>query len=340
MLTARQHQILDLIVRLYADHEVPIGSKTLLEESLLNVSPATIRNEMVVLEKNGFILKAHTSSGRIPSYQGYRYYIDRLITHEVADFQAEDYQADRAAVSQIFRNRPRDSFKMAKLVADLFVSLTGLPSLVFGQMNRPHHVAEFKLVPVSDYKLMAILLTDLGHIENRLIQIDRPVSQDEVNQILAILNSELMGASLEEAYQRLKLTIPMIMQRQLLTSIDFSPLVEKSIQQLKGTRYFVSGKNQLFDVYANYFSAHEYKQLFNLVDGSKELFDLFDQMQTGIQVLFGHEFAPEGMHQLSLVTGSFRQDQAKMTVAILGPSTMQFSRMIALMEQMMEEFNQ
>ena len=79
MLTARQQQILQLIVQLYGQYEEPIGSKTLLQKSLLDVSPATVRNDMLALERIGYLKKAHSSSGRIPSFDGYRYYVDRLI---------------------------------------------------------------------------------------------------------------------------------------------------------------------------------------------------------------------------------------------------------------------
>ncbi|MGF3066144.1 heat-inducible transcriptional repressor HrcA [Facklamia sp. P12945] len=340
ILTARQHQILELIVRLYANLEAPIGSKTLLKESFLDISPATVRNEMVVLEKNGFLVKAHTSSGRIPSYEGYRYYVDRLITKIENDSWEQSYEADLKAVSEIFLNRRQENFKMAKIAADLLVSLTGLPCLVFGQNNEEHRVADFKLVLLSNHQIMAILLSDQGHVENKMFQTLYPVEDDDLRQMRSILNSELRGITLEDAYQRTKLTIPMIMQRQLSTSIDFSPLVEKSIQQVKGTRYFVSGKNNLFDCLDQRYSNNEYKKLFNLIDGSNELFDLFEQRQDGIEVLFGQEFAPQGMRHLSLVTGTFTQDLSKMSLSILGPSTMHYSRMIVLMEQILKEFNQ
>ncbi|NKZ28578.1 heat-inducible transcription repressor HrcA [Facklamia miroungae] len=339
MLTVRQHQILELIVRLYANLEVPIGSKTLLKESLLDISPATVRNEMVVLEKNGFLIKAHTSSGRIPSYEGYRYYVDRLITNIESNSWAKAYESDLKAVSEIFLNRQEDNFKMAKIAADLIVSLTGLPCLVFGQNNEEHRVADFKLVPLSNHQIMAILLSDQGHVENKLIQTTYPIKDEGLQRMRSILNTELKGITLEDAYQRVKLTIPMIMQKQLSASIDFSPLVEKSIQQVKGTRYFVSGKNNIFDCLDQRYSNNEYKKLFDLIDGSNELFDLFDQCQDGIEVLFGQEFAPEGMRHLSLVTGTFTQDFSKMSLSILGPSTMQYKRMIILMEQIIKEFN-
>ncbi|MBG9980016.1 heat-inducible transcription repressor HrcA [Facklamia sp. DSM 111018] len=335
MLTPRQQEILELIVQLYADLEVPIGSKTLLKESYLKVSPATIRNDMVVLEQNGFLVKAHTSSGRIPSNEGYQYYVDRLLD---TDKWKNIYDSDRKAVSELFRNRPADSFMMAKIVADLFVSLTGFPCLVFGQSKEEHKIADFKLIRLEGNSIMSILVTDLSHVESQLYRSHFSLSDGELSKVSEIINVELRGVPLEDAYHRLKLTIPLLLQRQVSQLIDFSPLIEKAIQQLKGHRYSISGKNNLFDVMDRQITPRDFKNLFNLLDGSKELFDTFEQRSEGIEVLFGQDFAPKGMQNLALVMGTFTLDVQKMTISILGSSTMKFSRMITLMDQMIKEF--
>ena len=338
MLTPRQHEILDLIVRLYASLESPVGSKTLLKKSLLEVSPATIRNEMVVLEKNGYIVKAHTSSGRIPSYEGYRYYVDRLIHHENRSL-ADQYQSDRQAVKEIFDNRSQDSFKMAKMVADLLVSLTNYPTLIFEQSNEEHLIDNFKLVHLSDHQVMLVLLTNLGYVESRIYTMQFDLNPQVMNELIQLLNDELIGVSLEDAYQRLKLTIPMLMQRRFGIAYDFSDLVERAIHQVKGQRYQVLAKNNLFDLIGAQEDVSHFKDLFNLIDGSKEIFELLEQRDLGIDVLFGQDFLPVGNEHLALVTGTLRQDNQKMTIGILGPSTMRFTRIIALMEQVLIEFN-
>lgn len=339
MLTPRQHQILDLIVQLYSNLESPIGSKTLLKESLLDVSPATIRNEMVVLEKNGFLIKAHSSSGRIPSYEGYRYYVNRLIDHDERDL-SDRYEADLEAVQELFRNRPDHTFKTAKMVADLMVSLTGFTSLVFGQSMEDHYVANFKLVQLSDYQLMAILMTDQGHVESQIFQFHYGLSAQQVEDLVNLLNDELLGLPLEDAYQRLKLTIPLLIQRQIGRLLDFSALVEKTIQQVKGHQYLIRGKNNLFDFFDSQNTVPEFKEFFNLIEGSKELFDILEARQDGIEVLFGQDFAPESMQNLALITASFTLDAQRMTLCLLGPSTMRFSRIIPMMELIIGKFNE
>lgn len=340
MLTPRQDDILNLIVQLYRELEIPIGSKTLLKESILDVSPATVRNDMVALEKKGFILKAHTSSGRIPSYEGYRYYVNRLITDSNKK-KVANHESDRKAVKELFRNQPNDLIKSAKMVADLFVSLTGYTGLVFGQSNEYHRIAEFKIIQLSNTSLINILITDLGHIESQVFHHPNYLlDNNQVYQISEMLNEELAGVLLEDAYQRLSFTLPLEIHKIVSAQLDFSPLVEKTIQQLKGHRYFVTGKNNLFDMLDSNTTPKDFKELFTHIDGSKELFNMFETSQDGIQILFGVDFSPESMHHLSLAVATFTQRVQKMSIALMGPSTMDFKRVIALMEQSLHEFTQ
>lgn len=339
LLTPRQDEILNLIVKLYRELEVPIGSKTLLRESILDVSPATVRNDMVVLEKKGYILKAHTSSGRIPSYDGYRYYVNRLITATNDINTVDNHESDQKAVNELFRNQSSDVMKTSKMVSDLLVSLTGYIGLVFGQSNEYHRIMDFKLVQLSDTSLIGILVTDLGHIESQVFHHPNyPLESTQIKEISEMLNEELTEVLLEDAYQRLRFTLPLEIYKIVSAQIDFSPLVEKAIQQLKGHRYFVTGKNNLFDFLDTSVTPDDFKELFTLLDGSKELFNIFETSKDGIQVLFGLDFGPTSMHHLSLAVATFTQGVQKMSIALLGPSTMDFKRVIALMEQCLHEF--
>ena len=340
MLTPRQHHILDLIVRLYAESEAPVGSKTLLNESVLGVSSATIRNEMVVLEKLGYIAKAHTSSGRIPSYDGYRYYLDHLI--EEASQQEAFYEGDRLAIQELFNSHRyiEGDFSMAKWIAELVQSLTGYPCLVFSQKDEVHRVQTFKMIRINDHQVMTILITDLDHIESQIFQSPYALTAEDVQKTVDIINEELEGSSLEDAYQRLKLTIPMVLNRSLSsTPLDCSPLIEKAIQKLKGHHYFISGKNNLFDVMGTSINAQDYKLLFSLLEGSKPRYQMFEERRDGIEVILGTDITPVRLNNLALVTATSTRDNQTTTLGILGPSTMRFSRMIAIADQVNKGFS-
>lgn len=336
MLTPRQRQVLYLIVRLYSEFEEPVGSKTLLRESLLNVSPATIRNDMVVLEREGLLKKAHTSSGRIPSFSGYRYYVDRLIHHED---EMKVLEEDDHAIAELFHERQADDLQLAQMAADVLVSLTGYTAVVLGQSNDSHHLKEFKLVYLNEKNLIAIMITDGGRVETELFVMHYPVTKEMVAKASEIVNDELIGTSIEDVYHRLKLTIPLLTQRAISYQFDFSPLAEKTLHSLKGRQYHIGGKNNLFDFIEPQTNSEELKRLFTLVDGSASMYDMLENRGQGIEVLFGSDLKAYGIENLSMVTGKFQQKNQEYTLGLIGPTTMPYHQIIGLMEKMITELS-
>ena len=334
MLTSRQREILYLIVRLYSEFEEPVGSKTLLRESLLNVSPATIRNDMVVLEREGMLRKAHTSSGRIPSFRGYRYYVDRLIHHED---EMKDLEEDDHAIGELFHERQANDLQLAQMAADILVSLTGYTAVVLGQSNDSHHLKEFKLVYLNEKNLIAIMIIDGGRVETQLFVTTYPVTKEMVTKTSEIINNELIGTSIEDVYHRLKLTIPLLTQRAVSYQFDFSPLAEKTLHSLKGRQYHIGGKNNLFDFIEPQTNSEELKQLFTMVDGSASMYSMLESRNHGIEVLFGADMSPYWIADLSMVTGKFQQQNQEYTLGLIGPTTMPYHRIIGLMEKMIKE---
>lgn len=335
MLTPRQQEVLNLIVRLYGQFEEPIGSKTLLKESLLKVSPATIRNDMVVLEQRGLLKKAHTSSGRIPSINGYRYYIDRIIDED----DELDIKLDDDSFEALTRARNYNPIQLAQLSADILVSLTGYTVVVLGQNQEPHRLAEFKLVPINHSRYIAILLTDYGKVESEIIDLQVILSREDIQRLTDMVNDELKGLILEEAYQRMKLSIPLLTQRLTAYQLDFSSLVEKAMHNIKGHRYYVSGKTNLFDLLDSSTAKDTIKELFELVDGSREMYQLLESRQKGINVLFGHEFLSNDLTLINLITGAYENQNQKMIIGLLGPTTMSYERIIPMMAMMINNLS-
>lgn len=336
MLTPRQRQVLYLIVRLYSEFEEPVGSKTLLRESLLDVSPATIRNEMVVLESRGLLKKAHTSSGRIPSFSGYRYYVDRLIHHED---EMNVLKEDDHAIAELFHERQADDLQLAQMAADILVSLTGFTAVVLGQSNDSHHLKEFKLVYLNEKNLIAIMITDGGRVETQLFVTLHSVTKEMVSKTSEIINNELIGTSIEDVYHRLKLTIPLLTQRAVAHQFDFSPLAEKTLHSLKGRQYHIGGKNNLFDFIDPQTNSEELKRIFTMVDGSADMYEMLESRNQGIEVLFGADMSSYWIANLSMVTGKFKQKNQEFTLGLIGPTTMPYHRIIGLMEKIITELS-
>ncbi|MDO4432521.1 MAG: heat-inducible transcriptional repressor HrcA [Aerococcaceae bacterium] len=335
MLTPRQQQILQLIVRLYGEYEEPIGSKTLLQQSVLEVSPATVRNEMLALERLGYLMKAHTSSGRIPSFDGYRYYIDELIQQPQLTLAKED----EPIFQELFKERPYDAIRQAQMAADLLVSATGYTAVVWGQNMDTHRVQEFRLIHLSNYSVIAVLLTDQGAVESQLFELTISIDKDLIQKAATLINEELKQLTLGDANQRMKVMLPLMLQRAISYQLDFSPLVDKMINRLKGNAYTVSGKNNLFNLLGTHLSAQYYKQVFDFVDGSSDMYTLLEARQTGLEVLFGSDISPKGLANINMITGTYYQGKQKIVLALIGPSTMPYHRTIGLMGNLIEELS-
>lgn len=329
MLTPRQQEILNLIIQLYGRFEEPIGSKTLLNESYLKVSPATIRNDMVVLERLGLLIKPHTSSGRIPSQDGYRYYIEQIISQEDRDLTKID---ENVNFKELLQARNYSPLKLTQLSADILVSLTGFTAVVLGQDLESHYFEEFKLVALDSTRYISIIMTDRGNIESEHINLGIALSQDDITNVCRMINGELNGVELEDAYQRMKLVIPLLTQRITGYQLDFSSLVEKSMHHIKGHHYYISGKSNVFELIEGPTEKDALKHLFELLDGSIEMYKLLEQQPSGIGIKFGHEFLQQSVSNINLVTGSFMKDNQKFILGLLGPSTMAYEKVIALLE--------
>ncbi|XJS11720.1 heat-inducible transcriptional repressor HrcA [Aerococcaceae bacterium WGS1372] len=329
MLTPRQQEILNLIIQLYGRFEVPIGSKTLLNESYLKVSPATVRNDMVVLERLGLLMKPHTSSGRIPSQDGYRYYIEQVIHQEERDLTMID---ENVNFKEILQARNYSPLKLTQLSADILVSLTGFTAIVLGQDLESHFFDEFKLVAIDSTRYISIIMTDKGNIESEHINLGLSLSQDDLDKVTQLINEELSGVELEDAYQRMKLGIPLLTQKIIGYQLDFSTLVEKAMNHIKGHHYYISGKSNAFELVDGPTDKKALKHLFELLDGSKEMYKILEQQPSGIGIKFGHEFLQPSVSNINLITGSFMKDNQKFILGLLGPSTMAYEKVIALLE--------
>lgn len=338
LITPRQAEVLQWIVEIYSQSLEPVGSKTVLKESVLSVSPATIRNDMVALENIGLLSKAHTSSGRIPSHQGYRFYVDQLIDSEnIGGFTQEDHQA----FEMLIHNRHYSVSHLAKLVTDFLVNVTGYTGFVLGQSQDVHRFQEMKIVPLSDAKVHVIVVTDTGKVENKMFQLHYPVSDEDLYRISDMINEELQGTPISDAYQRMKLSIPMQIQRMIGYQIDFSEIVEQLLVQLKTLDYYVSGKLNVFDwMDQQGMDVATLKYFFKMVDGSKEMYQLIDESPQGLNVMFGFDILPQKLSNVSIIYSRFEVAKQRITFGLIGPATMPYQRMISLVQGMTQKFNE
>src|SRR5690606_32868842 len=186
MLTERQLLILKVTVDDYIQSAQPVGSNQLSKKPEIPFSPATIRNEMADLEGMGFLEKTHTSSGRIPSEKGYRYYVDHLLTPRPLP------QQDIVQLRSIFEEKLTETEEVIKRSAMILSELTNYTSILLGPDVRRHIVKKLSIVPLTQDAAVAIIVTDSGHVENRVCSILPGLNPLDIDKMANIINERMV----------------------------------------------------------------------------------------------------------------------------------------------------
>ena len=204
MLTKRQEEILKLIVIEYIKLAKPVGSKLICDE--LNCSSATIRNEMQLLEEMGLLEKTHTSSGRIPSEKGYRYYVDNLM--ELKELNGEEV----FKLQTIFNNTQLELSDVLSKSLELISDMTSYTSIMLDTKSHENKLKEISIVPVSETVLVVIVVTDQGYVEHKNIELV-DVSLEEVKKTVKLINDLIVGTPIDEVSSKLEFEIKPVIGR-------------------------------------------------------------------------------------------------------------------------------
>ena len=196
-LTQRQKIIFKTIVDEFTRCAEPVGSKTLMKLLDFPVSSATIRNEMAVLEKVGLLEKTHTSSGRVPSQKGYRYYVENLMETNLDANVTHSLQ-------QVFAERHYSLDEVVEKSCDILSHMTNLTSIVLGPDSRSQKLQHVQLIPISEKSAVGIIVTDQGHTENKVFDFGTEVSVQDIKTCTDLLNDQLVGTPISEVVDKMK----------------------------------------------------------------------------------------------------------------------------------------
>lgn len=331
MLTKRQLVILKEIVRLYTESGQPVGSKKLLDQLPMHVSSATVRNEMVRLEDMGLIEKMHLSSGRVPSTKGYRYYLDHLV--EPSSVDANDLAVIETSFDQSYHQIDQIIAQSAKILS----SLTSYTAISLGPELRDARLTGFRLVPLGDQQVMAILVTDNGAVENQIFNVPRELDSESLEKAIRVINDQLVGLSLTDVIKRLHSDIPQLLTQYLITPTGFLDIFGNVLKKAAQERFYVDGKMNLINP-ATVKNVDQLKSLYSLIDQNDDLAKLIGVPDQSIEVRLGDELTSDLLRNFSLITATYDVgDHGKGMIALLGPTSMPYSRMIGLLDVFREE---
>lgn len=330
VLTERQLLILETIIKDYTDVGQPIGSKTLQEQLPVHVSSATIRNEMAALEKAGLIRKEHSSSGRVPSIKGYRYYVDNILTPA---------QVDQQALADIRSSFQGDFSKVDEIVAtsaNILSDLTNYTTITLKPEVEDVLLEGFRMVPLGNQQVMAILVASDGTVESKLFQLPEGVTGDQVEPVMRVINDQLVGVPLRQIPAKLTANIGLI-AKYFRQPAGMVAVVSDILQKIAHEQYFVGGKMNVFN-FANDGDLDEAKSLYALMERAPELSDIVDPQDKDITVKIGDEMANQLLLNYSVVSATYNvDDYGKGMIAILGPTNMPYSKVIGLLGALRQE---
>ena len=327
MLTPRKIEIFSSIVKEFINTAEPVGSKTLIEKYNINYSSATIRNEMSELEKMGLLEKTHTSSGRVPSSKGYRFYVEHLM-------EEKPNNAVEIAIQTIFSDRRMSIDEAIKQSSEVLAHMTQLTSVVLGPSGKTALLRSIKLVPLGDRSAMALFETESGHSESRIFNFDGDVSLEDIENCTQVLNDRLVGTPLSQVVEKMESIRPILSERLVQYEMLFEAFAGAFVKFAQDEVYFTGEKNIL------------YQPEFSNVDKMRQLLSMLEDSQIWRELSVGHEHVrlKKSQHSelhwiddVAVIASSFTEkDDTKHQLMLVGPSRMDYSSIISLVEYVSE----
>lgn len=328
-LTKRQKIILRWLVKGHVQNGLPVASAQLAEKKGVNCSAATIRNELTALEDQGFIMQPHTSAGRVPTDNGYRFYVDYLIKREPLPAREHEEICGRMENAQgnVRRILEEASKVLGMISRELGVVLT--PFLSWSLFDR------LELLSLSHHKVLAVLHVRSRMVKTVILELNTSLDQRQLNQTASLLNERLSGLTLRS----IQVNIQERLRDLARVDSDLLRLITESAETLfdftepldihtSGTQNFIS--------HPEFRHEGPLQDIFTIIDDRRHLVRLFHRDTPETDVVIGEENRDNRLRHFSVVTCAYRRGQDVGSLGVIGPRRMHYGRIIPLVETMAE----
>lgn len=322
MLTKRRLEIFKCIVDEFIQTAEPVGSKTIMEKYNLPYSSATIRNDMMYLEDIGYLEKTHTSSGRVPSTKGYRFYVEHLMQTHI-DERVE------YAVANIF-DRKSNIDEAIKESCEILSQMTNLASGVLGPDASNQLLEHIKLFPLDSKKAVCVFITDCGHTENRTFDFHTEVSLEDIQSCCEILNDRLKGTRIIDLVEKMQSLKPILAQSVKRHEVLFNAFLKAFIKFASDNVYFAGTNNMLYQ--PEFSDIEKLRSLMKML-GDSSLWRQIDSPSNELMIKTSSGSSLVWMDDVAVVTSRFRLNDAEEgKLMVVGPSRMDYDRIVGLLE--------
>ncbi|HNZ50821.1 MAG TPA: heat-inducible transcriptional repressor HrcA [Bacilli bacterium] len=328
MLSTRQTMVLKAIVEEYVKTNEPVGSKTLTSrpEFALNVSPATIRNDMAELEQYGLILKTHTSSGRIPSEEGYRVYVQEILnkkTPEIKEFPLIDEIFERDLISRE---------QAIKESMALVTELTNYAAVVLGAASYNAKIKNIQFISLTERYAVIMLVTDHGYVESKKIIVPEDISIRDIERTIDFLNDILFDCPISRIDEKIKQYLEDDNFNAYISYYDdlISALVRMFTEMVQD-KYFLSGQSKILSQ-PEFQNIGKVQDLLTAIE-QREIIKAVDMSERGISVRIGRDNQIQAMRDCTVITVPYELENGERgAIAVIGPTRMEYQKVIPLLE--------
>lgn len=333
MLTKRQKKILWAVIDDYIITAEPVGSRTVSKKKGVDVSAATIRNEMADLEEMGFLEQPHTSAGRIPSQKGYRFYVDHLLKPYMWS------KGDLLALHEFYAVKIDHVEQAIKHMNSILAYLTNCMTFILGPNFSESRLKHLHIIPLYDRLVASIIVTDTGHVHQQRILLPEDISWSTLEKLVNLLNDRLSGSPMSKLEQIVAKELKEELQRHVDHFEKLTDLAEQLLQTEQEERVYTSGATRILQQ-PEFRDVEKMKSILDLVEANEALVQLFKPESDGIKVRIGHENHLEAVQDCSVVSASYTINGRPVgTIGVLGPTRMNYSRVIGILDFLAKDFS-
>lgn len=335
VLSERKLKILHAIIQTYLETGEPVGSRTISKYTDLNLSSATIRNEMADLEELGFILQPHTSAGRIPSDKGYRLYVDMLM---------EEKEQELSEMQDQMLHKADKMDQLLKQAAKVLANNTNYATMISSPTNSANKIKFIQLSQVDEEQIIAVIVLGGNVIKNKIISVTEPLNSETLLKLNMLLNTTLNGMAIDE------ITLGLIARLKEQAGIHSEVVghvldaVAEIVHIDDDMQIYTSGATNIFK-YPELSDKQSAQEIISAFEEKQQLTDLVTQTlsqeeNTGIQVYIGEETKVQNMKDCSVVTATYELGEGmKGTIGIIGPKRMDYEHVLTSLKRLQSELD-
>ncbi len=326
-LTDRKAHLLKVLIETYIEHGQPVGSKTLAEVSDIALKPASIRNIMAELEEQGFLTSPHTSAGRIPTSTGYRFFVDSLLKVDCLDPNQQHSIVDALA------NEPDHQLAIQK-ASSLLSAITNMASVIMVPTLSSPILRHVEFLTISANRILVILVVNEQEVQNKVIAVEKPIQQTELEKIANYINGKYSGYSLDEIIKLLRQDMRHVqdeMNHLMNMAIEMTTNV---INEQNQEDIVIRGETSLMDV-AELNNLDKLKNLFEGFHQKHNMLRIFEHClhHDGVQIFIGKESGYDVFDDCSMITSPYYFGENDIGVlGVIGPKRMQYGKVIPVVE--------